>query len=145
MISSLVTSRFFFSGICWERSFIPLDIWNAGDSNSNLIESVHSNVNREGAHCTLFGGLKKGQLFDVLEMKTLTTYEDYGIRPSYKTGHISENAYNNLKRKANNQHRVLAGEDQKIQITTRNSSKPLTLSPKPKSRVRKACWRNGDL
>ncbi|KAJ7722921.1 hypothetical protein B0H14DRAFT_2642038 [Mycena olivaceomarginata] len=32
-------------------------------------------------------------------MKTLNTYEEYGITPSYKTGHISENAYSNLKRK----------------------------------------------
>lgn len=65
------SSQFFFPGICWERSFIPLDIWNAGDSNSNLIESVHSDVNREGVHCTLLGGLQKGRLFDALKMKTL--------------------------------------------------------------------------
>jgi len=65
------SSQFFFPGICWERSFIPLDIWNAGDSNSNLIESVHSDVNREGVHCTLLGGLQKAQRFDALKMKTL--------------------------------------------------------------------------
>ncbi|KAJ7805363.1 hypothetical protein B0H14DRAFT_3485230 [Mycena olivaceomarginata] len=47
--------------------------------------------------------------------KTLNTYEEYGITPSYKTGHISENAYPNLKRKASSQHRVLAVEDQKIE------------------------------
>ncbi|KAJ6580121.1 hypothetical protein DFH09DRAFT_1029996 [Mycena vulgaris] len=109
------SSKFFFPGICWEQSFIPLDIWNAGDPNSNLIESVHRDVNREGIHCTLLGGLKKGQLFDALKMKTLTTYENYGITPSYKTGHISENAHHNLKRKSNAQHRVLAGEDDKIE------------------------------
>ncbi|KAJ6543739.1 hypothetical protein DFH09DRAFT_1390311 [Mycena vulgaris] len=93
------SSKFFFPGICWEQSFIPLDIWNAGDPNSNLIESVHRDVNREGVHCTLLGGLKKGQLFDALKMKTLITYENYGITPSYKTDHISENAHHNLKRK----------------------------------------------
>ncbi|KAF8214712.1 hypothetical protein K438DRAFT_1749805 [Mycena galopus ATCC 62051] len=108
------SSQFFFPGICWERSFIPLDIWNAGDSNSNLIESVHSDVNREGVRCTLLGGLQKAQRFDALKMKTLITYESYGITPSYKTGHISENMYNNLKRKANSQHRVLSVEDEKI-------------------------------
>jgi hypothetical protein len=43
------SNRFFFPGICWERSFIPLGIWNVGDSNSNLIESVHCDVNREYA------------------------------------------------------------------------------------------------
>ncbi|KAJ7212425.1 hypothetical protein C8J57DRAFT_1097238, partial [Mycena rebaudengoi] len=109
------SSKFFFPGICWERSFIPIDVWNAGDANSNLIESVHRDVNREGVHCTLLGGLRKGQGFDALKMKTLTTYESYGITPSYKTGHISENAFHNLKRKSNAQHRVLSGEDQKIE------------------------------
>ncbi|KAJ7701369.1 hypothetical protein B0H14DRAFT_2648403 [Mycena olivaceomarginata] len=98
-----------------ERSFIPIDIWSAGDANSNLVESVHRDVNREGVHCTLLGGLKKGQLFDTIKMKTLSTYESYGITPSYKTGHISENAFHNLKRKSNTQHRVLTGEDQKIE------------------------------
>ncbi|KAJ6506213.1 hypothetical protein C8R47DRAFT_1241345 [Mycena vitilis] len=109
------SSQFFFPGICWERSHIPLDIWNAGDSNSNLIESVHADVNRDGVHCTLLGGLQKGQKFDALRMKTLITYEKYGITPSYKTGHLSENMYTNLKRKSNTQHRVLDGEDQKIE------------------------------
>ncbi|KAJ6484352.1 hypothetical protein C8R47DRAFT_1072982 [Mycena vitilis] len=107
--------QFFFPGICWERSHIPLDIWNAGDSNSNLIESVHADVNRDGVHCTLLGGLQKGQKFDALRMKTLITYEEYGITPSYKTGHVSENMYTNLKRKSNTQHRILDGEDQKIE------------------------------
>ncbi|KAJ7646081.1 hypothetical protein DFH06DRAFT_1300851 [Mycena polygramma] len=109
------SSQFFFPGICWERSHIPLDVWNAGDSNSNLIESVHADVNRDGVHCTLLGGLQKGQRFDALRMKTLITYEEYGITPSYKTGHMSENMYNNLKRKSNSQHHVLDGEDQKIE------------------------------
>ncbi|KAJ7122366.1 hypothetical protein C8R44DRAFT_622071 [Mycena epipterygia] len=135
-LSNKESSKFFFPGISWERSFIPLDIWNAGDPNSNLIESVHRDVNREGVHCTLLGGLTKGQLFDGLKMKTLITYENFGITPSYKTGHTSENAYHNLKRKcmfpcltilfhllissvhavstAGSQHRVLTGEDQKI-------------------------------
>ncbi|KAF8182256.1 hypothetical protein K438DRAFT_2166815 [Mycena galopus ATCC 62051] len=93
------SSKFFFPGICWDRSFIPIEIWNAGDANSNLIESVHQDVNREGVHCTLLGGLKKGQFFDALKIKTLVTYESFGVTPSFKTGHISENAFHNLKRK----------------------------------------------
>ncbi|KAK7015645.1 hypothetical protein R3P38DRAFT_3321572 [Favolaschia claudopus] len=117
------SSKFFFPGICWERSLIPLDVWNAGDANSNLIESVHRDVNREGVHCTLLGGLKKGQLFDAVKMKTLKTFESYGITPSFKTGHRSENAYHNLKRNVSlpNTYRSefsashLAGEDQKIE------------------------------
>ncbi|KAJ7823047.1 hypothetical protein B0H14DRAFT_2518729 [Mycena olivaceomarginata] len=71
-INDKESSKFFFSGICWERSFIPIDIWSAGDANSDLVESVHRDVNREGVHCTLLGGLKKGQLFDTIKMKTLS-------------------------------------------------------------------------
>ncbi|KAJ6495977.1 hypothetical protein C8R45DRAFT_1052650 [Mycena sanguinolenta] len=88
-VNDKISSKFFFPGICWEQSFIPLEIWNAGDANSNLIESVHRDVNREGVHCTLLGGLKKGHLFDTLKMKTLSV--------------------------ANSQHRTLTDEDQKIE------------------------------
>lgn len=65
------TSGFVFPAICWEKSYIPWDIWCAGDSNSNLIESVHSDANREGVHCTLLGGLHKGQAFDSMRLKSL--------------------------------------------------------------------------
>jgi len=57
--------------MCWEKSYIPLSIWRAGESNSNLIKSVHADVNREGMRCTLIGGVKKGQAFDTMKMRTL--------------------------------------------------------------------------
>jgi hypothetical protein len=94
---------------------MPRIIWEAGDSNSNLIETVHRDANREGVHCTLLGGLKKGQQFDAMKMKTLEVciafsaifmsqfskqaFESFGITPTYNTGHISENAVTNLKRR----------------------------------------------
>ncbi|KAJ6528652.1 hypothetical protein DFH09DRAFT_1413445 [Mycena vulgaris] len=109
------SSKFFFPGICWEQSFIPLDIWNAGDPNSNLIESVHRDVNREGVHCTLLGGLKKGQLFDALKMKTLIKMH---ITISNENvwlivHNIVPPQFSSFK--ANAQHCVLAGEDDKIE------------------------------
>ncbi|KAJ7648872.1 hypothetical protein B0H17DRAFT_1147918 [Mycena rosella] len=58
---------------------------------------------------------QKGQLFDALKIRTLLACETYGITLSYKTGHISENLYHNLKRNSNAKHRVLTGEDQKIE------------------------------
>ncbi|KAF8192359.1 hypothetical protein K438DRAFT_1590458 [Mycena galopus ATCC 62051] len=70
-LSDKLTSRFVFPGICWEKSLIPLAVWQAGDRNSNLIETVHRDVNREGVYCALLGGLMKGQCFDALKMKTL--------------------------------------------------------------------------
>ncbi|KAJ6485271.1 hypothetical protein DFH09DRAFT_949026 [Mycena vulgaris] len=114
-VNNKISSGFVFEGICWEKSFMPREIWEAGDSNSNLIESVHRDANREGVHCTLLGGLKKGQSFDAMKMKTLRAYEDYGITPTYKTGHLSENALVKLKRKDNQIRRRLNAEDSKIE------------------------------
>ena len=59
-VEDKVRSKFAFAAMCWEKSYIPLAIWKAGDSTSNLIESVHADVNREGVRCTLVGGIKKG-------------------------------------------------------------------------------------
>ncbi|KAJ7466610.1 hypothetical protein B0H11DRAFT_1733200 [Mycena galericulata] len=48
-------THFAFQGMCWAKSFIPKLVWQAGEQTSNLIESVHADVNREGVHCTLLG------------------------------------------------------------------------------------------
>ncbi|KAF7328552.1 hypothetical protein MVEN_02542900 [Mycena venus] len=113
------SSGFVFKGICWEKSFIPRMIWEAGDSNSNLIETVHRDANREGVHCTLLGGLRKGQQFDNMKMKTLGAFEMFGITPTYKTGHVFENALTNLKRRDNQIHKQLLAEDEKIHTWNR--------------------------
>ena len=66
-----IRSKFAFQALCWEKSHIPELIWKAGEANTNLIESVHADANREGVCCTLVGGIKKGQAFDTMKMKTL--------------------------------------------------------------------------
>ncbi|KAJ7937555.1 hypothetical protein B0H13DRAFT_2648934 [Mycena leptocephala] len=99
-VQDKLRSKFAFPALCWEKSFIPEDVWKAGEAHSNLIESVHADVNREGIRCTLVGGLKKGQAFDKMKMKTLALFEDFNIRPSYRSGHLSENAIKGLKRKS---------------------------------------------
>jgi hypothetical protein len=88
----------------------------AGDSHTNLVESVHRDANREGIQCTLLGGLQKGQAFDSLKMRTLEVtsaipfpfpnvcrafqmYETYGIPSTYRSGHLSENNFRNLRRR----------------------------------------------
>ncbi|KAJ7626334.1 hypothetical protein DFH06DRAFT_1142060 [Mycena polygramma] len=109
------STHFAFAAICWERSFIPKVVWMAGDSNTNLIESVHRDVNREGVHCTLLGGLQKGQSFDALKMRTLEITETYGIKGTYFSGHISENAFVNLRRRDNAQRRQLLTADRKLE------------------------------
>ncbi|KAJ7730898.1 hypothetical protein DFH07DRAFT_756061 [Mycena maculata] len=110
-----IHSKFVFPAICWERSFIPELIWRAGDSNTNLIESVHRDVNHDGVHCTLLGGLQKGQAYDSWKIRTLEIYETYGIRPTYRSGHISENAFTNLRRRDNAQRKRLLAADSRIE------------------------------
>ncbi|KAJ7638020.1 hypothetical protein DFH06DRAFT_1002115 [Mycena polygramma] len=73
--------KFAFPGICWERSFIPLPVWEAGDPHTNLIETVHRDVNREGVHCTLVGGLQRGQDYDDMQRATLIVSSNRCIRP----------------------------------------------------------------
>jgi hypothetical protein len=70
-IQDKLSSKFAFPALCWEKSLIPIEIWNAGDSTSNIIESVHADVNREGVGCTLVGAVKKGQAFDAMKMRDL--------------------------------------------------------------------------
>ncbi|KAJ6477108.1 hypothetical protein C8R47DRAFT_393343 [Mycena vitilis] len=107
-------SHFAFAGMCWAKSFIPKLVWQAGERTSNLIESVHADINREGVHCTLLGGVLKGEFYDTLQMKTLRVFEESGIRPSYSTGHPTENAVKNLKRKFSAYRKGLEAEDSKI-------------------------------
>ncbi|KAJ7894497.1 hypothetical protein B0H14DRAFT_3426901 [Mycena olivaceomarginata] len=76
--------KFAFPGICWEKSFIPLAVWNAGESNTNLIETVHSDVNREGQ------------------------YEAHGIRPSYAAVTPVTNAVKNVKHRGTQQGKKVA-------------------------------------
>ncbi|KAJ7127685.1 hypothetical protein C8R44DRAFT_616325 [Mycena epipterygia] len=102
-INNKLSSRFIFPGICWEKSYIPLAVWQAGERSSNLIETVHRDVNREGVHCTLLGGIIKGQRFDALKMKTLKEYEISGIRPTYHPVHLVVNATKNHKRRGSSE------------------------------------------
>ncbi|KAJ7322000.1 hypothetical protein DFH08DRAFT_969887 [Mycena albidolilacea] len=113
-VQDKIRSKFAFEGWCWEKSYIPESVWKAGQSHSNLVESVHADVNREGVRCTLLGRLKKGQSFDAQKMRTLKMFEDFHIHPSYKSGHLSDNAMKSLKRKNALDHRNLAKEDDKI-------------------------------
>ncbi|KAJ7815793.1 hypothetical protein B0H14DRAFT_2264779, partial [Mycena olivaceomarginata] len=89
--------KFAFAGICWERSYIPLPVWAAGDPHTNLIETVHRDANREGVHCTLVGGVLLGQDYDELQRATLIEYEQHGIRSSYRAVSSVSNAIKNVK------------------------------------------------
>jgi hypothetical protein len=75
-------SQFALQALCWEKSHIPELVWRAGDTTSNLIESAHADVYREGIHCTLLGGIAKGQAFDTLKMRTLKVRAFQIVGPS---------------------------------------------------------------
>ncbi|KAF8058004.1 hypothetical protein FPV67DRAFT_1722388 [Lyophyllum atratum] len=113
-VQNKVTSKFAFEAICWERSHIPKAVWISGDSTTNLVESVHANVNREGVGFSLLGAVKTGQWFDALSMKALQDFESTGIRPSYQSGHPTERATRGVKRKFTAHHHTLVGQDSKI-------------------------------
>ncbi|KAI0038238.1 hypothetical protein FA95DRAFT_1505941, partial [Auriscalpium vulgare] len=93
-----VRSHFAFPGMCWKKSHIPLDVWRAGDRNSNLIEAAHADVNREGTGCTLVSGVGHAHRFDSFKLKTLRANEITGVRGTFQTGAPSELSLRNLRR-----------------------------------------------
>ncbi|KAJ2930331.1 hypothetical protein H1R20_g6738, partial [Candolleomyces eurysporus] len=107
-------SGFAFSAMCWEKSFIPLEIWKAGDANTNIVESVHSNINLEGVRCTLLGGIMKAEIYDWNKMEALKNKEKSGIRLSYQQQHPFENAERMLKCKFAVHHQQIMAADMKI-------------------------------
>ncbi|KAJ7256436.1 hypothetical protein C8J57DRAFT_1235810 [Mycena rebaudengoi] len=98
----------------------PAEDWIFDKEHSKFAfaESVHADVNCEGLHCMMVGGVLKGEFFDSLQMKTLKAFEETGIRSSYKTGHPVENTVKNLKRKFNVYHKSLCADDQRIEDAT---------------------------
>ncbi|KAK0472568.1 hypothetical protein EDD18DRAFT_1093925 [Armillaria luteobubalina] len=83
-IKNKVDSHFMLEAMCWELSFIPLDIWMSGEANDNLVESTHFNINLEGKSCTLVGGIETGRRFDSTKMATLRV----GINSSELSCHL---------------------------------------------------------
>ncbi|KAJ3840861.1 hypothetical protein F5878DRAFT_532801 [Lentinula raphanica] len=119
-LSDKETSKFAFPAMCWEKSLIPLDIWQARRRESNVVEITHANVNLEGTQCTLLGGVYRGRHFDLLKQCSLAVgflflsflvrniisadfsfqnNKNFGIRESYSSKHLYENASKNMKRK----------------------------------------------
>ncbi|KAF8200102.1 hypothetical protein BJ912DRAFT_898089 [Pholiota molesta] len=111
-LADKIRAKFALPGVCWEKSLIPLQIWKAGDSTTNIIECVHADVNREGISCTLCGGIEKGRFFDNLKLKTLLAC----FLESLHSRHITVSTARSLKRKADSQHKVLVSQDKTIEL-----------------------------
>ncbi|PBK98504.1 hypothetical protein ARMGADRAFT_920768 [Armillaria gallica] len=69
-IDDKVRSKFAFQAMCQAQSHIPLEIWRAGDSSTNLSEGLHADVNREGIHCSLIGAIRRAQHYDLMRLKS---------------------------------------------------------------------------
>ncbi|SJL06250.1 uncharacterized protein ARMOST_09586 [Armillaria ostoyae] len=69
-IDDKIRSKFAFQAICQAQSHIPLDVWRAGDTSTNLSEGLHADVNREGIQCSLIGALRRGQHYDLMRLKS---------------------------------------------------------------------------
>ncbi|OSX56007.1 hypothetical protein POSPLADRAFT_1161553, partial [Postia placenta MAD-698-R-SB12] len=113
-IEDKLRSKFAFEGMCWEKSFIPQDIWQAGERHSNLIESQHADANREGTKCSLLGGIVRGRHLDVLKIKTLVASEDVGVRPSFQIHDGTRKAFQALKRQQKGRRKAHISQDTKI-------------------------------
>lgn len=76
-VNDKVRSKFALPALCWQRSLIPKIVWQTADSTTNIIESLHFDVNQEGKSCTLVGGVRKGQHFDKMKLQTLEVSRFY--------------------------------------------------------------------
>ncbi|KAJ3756434.1 hypothetical protein EV360DRAFT_84964 [Lentinula raphanica] len=120
------STKFAFPAMCWEKSFIPLEIWQARRRESNIVEIVHANVNLEGTGCTLVGGVYKGRHYDLLKQRSLQNRVNFGIRESYQSKHPYENAMKNVRRKMSAQQKNMHQVDAKIQSHNAKISELIT-------------------
>uniref|UniRef100_A0A0W0G0T6 Uncharacterized protein n=1 Tax=Moniliophthora roreri TaxID=221103 RepID=A0A0W0G0T6_MONRR len=84
-LENKIQSKFALEAVCWEKSKIPCYIWCTGDSNNNMVESTHSDMNLEGKGCTL--------------QADLTAFEISGIRHTYSSEQVDESVLKLLDEK----------------------------------------------
>ncbi|KAL0059883.1 hypothetical protein AAF712_013365 [Marasmius tenuissimus] len=107
-------SKFAFPALCWEKSFIPLEIWQATDGTSNVIESMHFDVLREGGHSTLLAGILRGEEFDRIQDQTFETSRATGVPRRHRMQTSSARQLKVVSRQTASQTKRLREEDEKI-------------------------------
>ncbi|KAF9002823.1 hypothetical protein BDZ89DRAFT_1169676 [Hymenopellis radicata] len=115
-VANKIDSKFAFEGVCWQKSFIPLDIWKAGDRDDNMIEESHMDINQDGRYNSLLGAVEKGERFDIMKLKSIEMIETLGIRPSYASGHLWENMARRVIRQNLKRGRKFRGADEQIAV-----------------------------
>ncbi|KAK0471633.1 hypothetical protein IW261DRAFT_1571923 [Armillaria novae-zelandiae] len=77
-------SKFALQGMCWEKSFIPLSIWQAGDTTTNAVEMSHIDIYREGMPCSLVGGISRARHYDKMRLHIHRVAQKMGVKASYR-------------------------------------------------------------
>ncbi|TDL19151.1 hypothetical protein BD410DRAFT_727573, partial [Rickenella mellea] len=113
-INDKIRNGFAIPALCWEQSFIPKDVWLAGDSNTNITEAAHADVNREGTGCTLLGAVVRGREFDIQKDRVLRTIQQEGIGPRYVPRNDFFRTVKSLKRNQDGRLKALRNDDSKI-------------------------------
>ncbi|KAK0437282.1 uncharacterized protein EV420DRAFT_1652109 [Desarmillaria tabescens] len=79
-----IHSKFAMQGMCWERSFVPLNIWQAGDATTNAVEMSHIDIYREGMPCSLIGGISRARYYDKMRLQTHRVSQKTGVKAAYR-------------------------------------------------------------
>ncbi|KAJ7585267.1 hypothetical protein C8J56DRAFT_1053660 [Mycena floridula] len=113
-IQNKLQSKFAIQGLCHQESFIPLDIWQAGDDTTNIVEASHRDINHEGVGCSLVGGTVSGKGYDLAKLKAQENHIATGISSSYRPGHVQQSVNRSVHRRIKHQTQSLDGEDKAI-------------------------------
>ncbi|KAK0191528.1 hypothetical protein F5146DRAFT_1001331 [Armillaria mellea] len=77
-------SKFALQGMCWEKSFIPLSIWQVGDTTTNAAEISHIDIYRERMPCSLVGGISHAHHYDKMPLHIHRITQKMGVKASYR-------------------------------------------------------------
>ncbi|KAJ7575687.1 hypothetical protein C8J56DRAFT_1118725 [Mycena floridula] len=113
-IENKIQSKFTIQSLCHQESFILLDIWKAGNTTTNIIESSNRDVNQEGIACSLVGGTISGKSYDLATLKVQENHTATGISSSYRPGHIQQSVNRTVHQKVKGQCKSLEHEDNAI-------------------------------
>ncbi|KAJ7580745.1 hypothetical protein C8J56DRAFT_1057692 [Mycena floridula] len=113
-IQNKLQSKFAIQGLCHQESFIPLDIWQAGDNTTNIVEASHRDINRKGVGCSLVGGTVSGKGYDLAKLKVQENHVETGISSSYRPGHVQQSVNRSVHRRIKHQTQSLDREDKAI-------------------------------
>ncbi|KZV94541.1 hypothetical protein EXIGLDRAFT_748607 [Exidia glandulosa HHB12029] len=102
-------------------SKIPLNVWLAGKSNSNGVEQKHRNVNRDGKHLSMIGGIHLGMQHDVREHRSGEAILQEGIHPRYRPSHDAMREERSLQRHIRSHKRKLAADENTQQRPTKKA------------------------